>query len=327
MRLNIRILLAQSGTGDFFDITDVVESFTLSSCIGNQPSKLDLEIIGDGAEFELGSRIQIWEGENGVFEGWLFSISMSNDLRFSAIFYDQTRYLRNEDTLVFKKNTLSEVFKAICDAHHLNTGTIEESNYKVASEVYEQRALWDILQEYIDHTLAYEKRLFVIYDNFGKLELRDIVSLRSDFVIDDENVALGYDYNIGIDKSTYNQVKLGFENQSAGARQWGIVQNSDYIKKWGLLQKIDLLPNRISKDELDKKAEQLLLYYCMPTREVTLECFGDFKIRAGVGVQLDLQRIAAFNDMHNFYVLQCEHHVSCDKHTMSLVLAVDGFSG
>ena len=327
MKLNIRILMA-AGTGqNYSDITDIVEAFRLSTSIGNQAAKLEMNIIGDGAAFELGSRVQIFDGDNGIFEGWLFSVSMNNDIRFHAVCYDQTRYLRNVDTLVYKEKTLSDIFSDICSRYDLQSGTVDRSTYTIPPEVYEGKSLWDVLQECVDQTLAYEKRLFIIRDVFGRLELRDIVNLRTDFVIDDENVALGYDYSVGIDKNSFNQVKLGFEDEAASERKWGIVQNSAYIDQWGLLQKYELLKQKLTVEELDRKAQQMLDYYCRPTREVSLQCFGDFRISAGVGVNLELERVSAFKGMNRFYVTSCEHSVTCDKHVMNLRLAVDGFGG
>lgn len=325
---NIRILYTDNeGRNETSDIADIVESFTISTSIGGQCGKCELSIIGDGAAFHLGSRVQIYDGTNGAFQGWLFSVSMSDSRKFRATCYDQTRYLRNVDVMVYKEKTINTLFEDICASFSLKTGTIDTSDYVLPSAVCEGKALWDVMQEAIDHTLAYTKRLFVIRDNFGALELRDIENLRTDFVIDDENVGMGFDYNIGIDKETYNQVRLGYEDKDAAERKWGFVYDQDLIDRWGTLQLYKLLKGPMSEAQLEDRATAMLQLRAKPSRTVRLNCFGDFRIFAGCGVSLQMERILAFKGLNRFYVSSCQHTVSNDKHTMRLTLAIDSFGG
>lgn len=325
---DIRILYTDNeGQQETSDIASIVESFSLSSSIGCQSGKCELSIIGDGAEFHLGSRIQIYSGTDGIYQGWLFSVSMSDSRRFKATCYDQTRYLRNVDVMVYKDITLNKLFNDICAKFNLKTGTVDASDYTLPGEVCEGKALWDVLQESIDNVLAYTKRLFIIRDNFGELELRDIENLRTDFVIDDENVGMGFDYNIGIDKDSFNQVRLGYEDAGAAERKWGFVYDKDLIERWGTLQLYKLLKAPLPLAQLEERASAMLQLHAKPSRTVRLNCFGDFRISAGCGVSLQMDRVLAFKGLNRFYVSSCQHQVSNDKHTMSLTLAIDSFGG
>ena len=101
--------------GTYLDISDIVESMRISTSMGTQCGKVELSIIGNGAEWNFGSRLRVKDGEHGVFLGYLFSVSMDNEDRFEAVFYDQTRYLKNTDCIVYKDITASELFEQICN--------------------------------------------------------------------------------------------------------------------------------------------------------------------------------------------------------------------
>lgn len=307
------------------DITNIVESLIISTSINSQAGKCDVEIVGDGASFDFGSCLSVFSGSVEVFRGFLFSVSMSDTTRFSAVFYDQTRYLRNTDILVFKKITASDLFRDVCSKFNLNVGIVDESSYKLPETVAEGASLWDTLQDAIDLTAAYDKRLFIIRDVAGRLEFRDIETLRTDFVIDDAGVCMGFDYTVGIDENTFNRVKIGYEGERG--RNWGIVDNSDYVSEWGILQYYQLLGQKLSKSDLEKRCEQQLSISCWPTRSVRLTSFGDWRVSAGSGIGLNIKSVQAFNGLHHFYVSSCEHHVTHGLHTMDVTLAIDNFGG
>lgn len=332
------IYTSNEGRNDVTDVSDIIESITISTSLGSQSGRCEVSFIGDGASFSLGSRLQIFDGDNGVFVGHLMSVSMQDVNRFTATFYDQLRYLRNVDVMVYKDITASDLFRKICSVgeslanykpgyrgQRIELGAVDESSYHLPATVAEGKSYWDMMRDAIDQTLAYEGRLYIIRDAFGKLEFRDIETLRTDFVIDDEGTGIGYDYTVGIDRNSFNQVKVGYEDGEAGARKWGIAYDQDLIDKWGVLQYYQLLRHRLSVPELDKRAEQQLLLVAKPTRDVSLTCFGDFRISAGCGISLSLQRVSAFKGLNRFYVTSCEHHITCDSHTMDLGLAIDNF--
>lgn len=307
------------------DISDIVENLTISTSINGGAGRAELEIIGDGSEFNFGGEIRVIAGGVIVFRGFLFSVSMSDSSRFSATFYDQTRYLRNNDIIVYKKKTASDLFKTICKTANVEMGTVDPSSAILPNTAAIGRAYWDMLTEAIDYTAAFENKLFIVRDNAGALEFRDIENLRTDFVIDDEGIAIGFDYTIGIDQNTFNQVKIGFEGNKK--RNWGIVNDSDKVNEWGLLQYFQILRDKTDEATLKKRCEQQLALLSKPTRELHLNCFGDWRISSGSGVGVSLESVMAFKGMHNFYVSSCSHHVSNDVHTMDLTLAIDNFGG
>jgi len=325
--------------GKRLDITDIVESLRISTSMGNECGRADLSIIGDGASYSFGSRLHVMDGERGMFLGYLFSVTMQDSDKFEAVFYDQTRYLRNTDVIVVKGMTASQLFEQICNGvilskdgkqyeRKLKMGKVDASTYKLPAEVYEGKSLWDVMSEAIEQTLAYEKKMFVIRDNYGELEFRDIHNLESDFIIDADENALSYSYTVGIDNNTYTRARIGYENGSKGAREWGVVDAPDeYVNQWGILQYYRLLKTPKKTEELEAMCKQALSAFCQPTREVQITCLGDLRISAGVGVLLRMDGIKAFEGMSAYYVASCTHEITNDKHVMTLVLATSNFGG
>ena len=323
MSITITYIDAKSFDHKAQDISDIVESISISTAISGAAGKCDMSIIGDGADFNFGSECRVFADGNVVFVGFLFSVSMSDTSRFSAVFYDQTRYLRNSDCMVYKKLTASDLFGTICGTAGLRMGTVDESSYVLPATVSEGKSYWDMLTEAIDMTAAYEKKLYIVRDYCGELEFRNIENLRTDFVIDDEGIAMGFNYTIGIDQNSFNQVKLGI--QSGSEMKYGIKYNQEVMDEWGFLQYYQTLRERISEADMERRAEQQLAMLCRPTRELSLDCFGDWRISAGCGVGVNISSVMAFRGMHNFYVSSCTHTVSHDFHKMSLTLAINNF--
>lgn len=332
--------------GTYLDISDIVESLRLSTSIGTQCGKAELNIIGNGADWNFGSRLRIKDGDNGIFLGYLFSVSMDNEDRFEAVFYDQTRYLKNTDCVVYKDITASALFEQICDGviqskdgnsytRNLKKGQVDASKYKLPAEVCEGRTLWDVLSDAIEKTLANDRAMYVIRDNYGELEFRNIETLQTDFVVDLDENALSYRYYVGIDRQSYTRARIGYEDKNAGERKWGVVDVGEtdveggdtLMQKWGVLQYYRLLKTPKKTKELEDLCVQALRWFARPTKEVTVTCLGDFRISAGCGVKVNASGVKAFAGMYGYYVTSCIHEIANDKHTMELTLACSDFGG
>ena len=79
------------------------------------------------------------------------------------------------------------------------------------------------------------KCLHIIYDDYGKITLKNIGNMKLDILIDEET-AENYDYTSSIDGETYNKIKLVRENDEKGKREIYIAQDSENMNQWGVLQ-------------------------------------------------------------------------------------------
>ncbi|EGT4050141.1 cell wall hydrolase, partial [Clostridioides difficile] len=75
------------------------------------------------------------------------------------------------------------------------------------SRIEENKTLFDMILTALDDTLREKKEMYILYDDFGRLVLKNVASMKLDVVMDND-VIEDFDYNSSIDSDTYTQVKL-----------------------------------------------------------------------------------------------------------------------
>lgn len=176
----------------------------------------------------------------------------------------------------------------------------------------------------MDLTLDNKKKRYVLYDDFGKLTLKNIESMKLDLLIDAET-GENFNYTSSINQNTYNRVKLFYDNKDTGKREvFASPQDpkeftaSETIKKWGVLQYCEKIDENAINPQA--KADALLQLYNKKTRSLTIDnAFGDVRVRAGtsVPVRLDLGDIRVNNYM---LVDRAKHIFTNNQHMMNLSL-------
>lgn len=158
--------------------------------------------------------------------------------------------------------------------------------------------------------------MYVTYDNFGKIALKNISSMIVNILIDEET-GENFDYSSSIDSETYNKIKLTFDNEKTGKRDVYIAQSSANMNIWGVLQYFDTL----QEGENGKaKDDALLELYNKKTRTFSVtNAFGDVRVRAGcmIPVQLNLGDMKTNNLM---LMEKCKHIFKESEHFMDLSL-------
>lgn len=308
-------LLVQHGKKLF--IPAVQEGITWSTERKGCPGELSFKVIKDDVlEITEGDAVRMKVDGSNVFYGFIFKLKRDKEQLISVTAYDQLRYLKNKDTYVYENKTAGQVIKMIANDFHLQTGTIASTGYKIPSRVEDNKTLFDIIQNALDLTLQNKKKMYVMYDDFGKITLKSLDSMKLNLLIDEET-GENFDYTSSIDENTYNKVKLIYDNDKTGKRDVYIAQDSKNINQWGVLQYFD----KLQKDENGKsKADALLKLYNTKTRNLSIKnAFGDVRVRAGsmVAVILDLGDIKVKNYM---LVEKCKHEFKESQHFMTLTL-------
>jgi hypothetical protein len=204
----------------------------------------------------------------------------------------------------------------IATDYNLQTGSIENTKFKIASRVEENTSLFDMIQSALDLTLENQKYMYVMYDDFGKITLKGLENMQLNLLIDEET-GENFDYTSSIDDNTYNKIKLTYDNEETGTREVYISQDSNNMNSWGVLQYFDTL----KEGENGKaKADALLSLYNKKTRNLSIKnAFGDTRVRAGsmVVVMLYLGDVTVKNLM---LVEKCKHKFNDGEHLMDLTL-------
>jgi len=203
----------------------------------------------------------------------------------------------------------------IAEDYRLNVGSLESGGYSM-TQYEEEETLYDIIQNAMDLTLMNTGTLFVLYDDFGKLTLKNIESMKTNILIDEET-GENYTYTSSIDELTYNQIRLYYDNEETGTREVYIAKDSENINRWGVLQYTEQLNDPTSGQV---KADALLEYYDKVTRGLDVSgCVMKGKLQAGnsVGVILNLGEIK----IQNYMVAEkVTHHITTDHWSADLRL-------
>jgi len=281
------------------------------------PGQLTFTVIDDEIlKITEGNLVWLKKNDENVFYGFIFTRKRSKEKKWDITAYDQLRYFKNKDTYIYTNKTASEFLIMLIADFKLQAGTIEDTKFKIATRTEDNTTLMDMMGNALDSTIMNSKEIFVLYDDFGKLSLKNISSMIVPILIDEET-AQDFNYTSSIDGEVYNKIKLMFDNEKSGLRDVYVAQDGTNINAWGILQYCD----KLKEGENGKaKADALLSLYNKKTRSLSIEdAFGDTRVRAGcmISVVLDLGDIKIQNLM---LVEKCKHTFKDNLHTMSLNL-------
>lgn len=295
----------------------VEEGIVWETARKNVPGKLTFSVLKDEAlSFEEGNPVSFKKDGKNIFYGFVFTKKSSKDGLINVTAYDQLRYLKNKDTYVYTNKTASEFIKMVAADFRLNTGTIEDTGFKIASRVEDNKELFDMFQNALDLTLDNTKKMYILYDNFGKLTLRALEKMKLDVLIDEET-GENFDYTSSIDSNTYNKIKLSYENDKTGKREIYVAQDSNNQNRFGILQYFETIQESTNGKV---KADVLLSLYNRKTRNLSIKkAFGNIYVRGGnmLVVKLDLDDIKIMNYM---LVDSAKHSFNENEHFMDLKL-------
>lgn len=309
-----------AGTKAYLPVVE--ENIEWSTERRSAPGKLTFRIVKDESiDFQEGAAVRLKVDGTPVFFGFVFTKKRDREQIIEVTAYDQLRYLRNKDTYVYENMTASQFIQLLAADFSLRTGTLEDTGFVIASRVEDNISLLDMIENALDLTLQNTKEMFVLYDDFGKLTLKNISSMRvgeqGRYLMLDEETGENFEYTSSIDGDTYNKVKLTYENEDTGKREVYIAQDSSHMNQWGILQYFDTL----QKGENGKaKADALLKLYNSKTKRLKMNNVkGDIRVRAGclVVVKLNLGDMSVKNFM---LVETVKHTFKLDEHVMDLTL-------
>ena len=287
-----------------------------------QPGKLTFSVVNDDVlDFQEGNPVIFKAGEKNVFFGFVFTKSRDKEQIIKVTAYDQLRYLKNKDTYVYTKKKASDVVKMIAKDFNLNAGEIADTGYVIPSRIRENMTLFDIIYDALDLTLLNRRKLYVLYDDFGKLTLKDVETMKIPDLVLGEYNSQNFSYTTDIDSDTYNKVKLYRENEKSGKREIYIAQDGKNINNWGVLQYFD----KVDEDTNAKvKAESILKLKNKKKRTLQLkDTLGDTRARAGASAIILMRDIGDISVKQYMLIEKAKHVFSNDEHWMTLDLRGD----
>ena len=295
----------------------IVSGITWETSRFGEPSSLKFSCLKDDIlNVTEGNPVKMIVDGSKVFFGFIFEMKRDKSKEIEITAYDQLRYFKNKDSYIYTNKTADQLIAMIASDFALNVGSLTNTGYVIGSRVEDNKTLFDIAQNALDETLRNTTRLYVLYDDYGQLTLKDSEEMLLDLLIDEET-GENYSYKSSINENTYNQIKLTYDNKESGKREVYMSRDSSTMNNWGVLQYYESLQ---SPQGAAAKADALLKLYNAKTRNLKVtNAFGDVRVRAGcsVVVKMNLGDVSLQNFM---LVEKAKHTFEKDLHTMDLTL-------
>lgn len=320
------IVNLENKDGIIWDITEIVSSLTWKTERSGKAgvAKFDLTLTGiyQSKDFKLeeGAVISCTWKTSPVFYGYLFSISKKMDGSVSITAYDQLRYFDMTDTYIIeKKITAAALLKKIANDYGLKTGMIADTKYPLPDAIHDKKKLYDIICTALDQTYMAKYGMFIMYDDFGSIALKNIRQMALLSVIGDKSLLRDFSYESSIDKETYNIVQFIQENKEKGTRRVFTRTDPDNIRKWGNLKYYKSIDEKLNDGQIKDILDATFELYNRKTETLKLDSLGDLNIRAGCFIWLEIEDLQLSQYM---LVESCEHKFAGDEHMMSLTMRV-----
>lgn len=327
--MNVELLIGDE-TGTKAYLPAVEEGLEWTTERRGTPGKLTFKVLKDDVlDFSEGSAVRLKVDGSEVFFGFVFRQTREKERTIAVTAYDQLRYLKNKDTIVYENKTAAQFIRMVAADYSMNLGQIDDTVFVIESRVEENTSLFEMIENALDLELTNTGELYVMYDDFGRLSLKHLSEMYvgdniNGYLMIDEETGENFEYTSSIDDNTFNRVKLTYDNEETGRRDVYITQDGSNINRWGILQYFDTL----SKGENGQaKADALLKLYNKKTRSLRItNAIGDNRVRAGsmVIICLDLGDIK----LNNFMLVEtCRHTYKQGEHWMDLTLRGGEFIG
>lgn len=283
----------------------------------SQPAKLTFSCVDiEGVTYSPGDAVALRWDNADVFYGYIFKLS-SSDATVKITAYDQLRYFKNMDSLVYS-GKYSELVDYLCRKYGLDEGTIEDTGYDIPKRI-EQGSLFDICATASTLTLLSQKRHFILYDDFGKICLRDINNMMLNLYVDGESLEK-WDYSESIDSGVANKVIVAVDDKTTGVRNLYSADSPETIKKWGTLTKYETQSD-VTPEMAMSRAKSLLSLYNRPDKKLKLQnVIGDPAVRGGSSFIVELW-VGNGTRVRQFAVVdQVEHRFDDNRHLMDMTV-------
>ncbi|MBM6986263.1 MAG: hypothetical protein I3I94_09125 [Acidaminococcaceae bacterium] len=328
----LTMVIFHKETSEYF-VPAVIDGLTWELHRKGAPGKVRFSVIADDAlKIAYGDTIDItWQGTQ-FFHGFIFTERRTKDKIWRIEAYDQLRYLLNKTDYPYVNKTATEVIRYLAEDYELTIGELAETGFTIEKRREQNATIMDICQNALDLTMIHTDKMYVMYDECGKLMLKDVEDMKTDLYIDGET-AQNFDYRGTIDKGVYNLIRLTVDEGTNGHRVvYAPASNTDYEnsktrKQWGVLEYSESInPKGQSPQQM---ANKLLEHYNRIKREFSIKkAFGDLRIKGGsmlyVNVGIGDSTLKEDSSTARLAIVEhVTHRFSNKEHTMDLELKGD----
>lgn len=268
----------------YSDITDYISSITWSGSKTEGARKLQINLVNSKLDKSMpdlyiknGSILKLFNDDGTeLFKGFVFFNERGGQSStVSVLAYDPLIYcLKNKGVYNFKKKTAEEIASILCADFSIPKGHIVKTGIK-QNLIANKKYLYDIIMQAYTGASKQNGKKYMPRIKSGKLDVIEIGSIMSTFMLSDESNIIDSGYSESIENMV-NRVRI----YDGKGKAIGMVENAEWIKQYGLLQDI-------YTKEKDKQAHTVAKTMLKDAQKtISVEALGHVECITGNGVQV-----------------------------------------
>jgi len=307
-----KFTIGRRHAGDTWDVSNLVNNVKWVTDLNFAAGTLTFDLLFDNSFYpQNGDVVEFQWDSQKIFYGYIFKVTFKEDKKFSITAYDKTRYLKNEDSLVWPISTISDRFDTVCKMAEISHKVINGSDYKLPAEVADSKTYFDMLKSSIDKTQKATNQMYYVFANYDVVELRKAPYNELNIIVGDQSLLTGFSFEKSIDEAA-NSVRIIKKNQ-AESQQTSSTASDDNessgddptktsfnftdssaanVQDWGKLQTVENAKDKANDAQMKQRADELLKEKNRETYTLSLTCLGDTSLVAGNSVNVQISDLS-----------------------------------
>lgn len=319
-------------TGELIDIAPSCENITWQTTrLASQPGTLKVTlkktITSEKVTIPPGSRIRFGINNKDYFYGLIEEIELSKNGEGRIVYVlsavDHLKLLQGVESAYREIGMTASTFFMYLMTRFgdrgLNGAVLEGSSTPLDDYYFATTTLYEMIKRSmaLAHIAESPNSQYILRDNLGTIEWRELKSLKTDYVIGDESFATSYTYGVSIAEQTYNVIKVIRPNAEIGMMDTWTLYDSENIRHWWQRQLVLEADDYATDAEIKKKLELHLEAFNRPRRKMQITAIGINGLQAGDGLRAIAGRASID---HELWCEEVTHVYTMDSHEMTLVL-------
>lgn len=277
--------------GTSYDLKDLVYNIKWTTTMDFSAGELTFDMVQPPDQANIipytGDIIKFSWDKQKVFYGYVWTYTLKKDRVVSVSCYDSMRYLKNEDTLIFKANNAGQRFKTICSKAGIKGAAIKSPTTKLKATIYEGKTYFDMLQDSFNKTLKKSSHKYFLTTNYDRVELRRVPHKKLDFYIGDSSGLIDATYSVDIE-NTYNTIRVIKSDSKKHKITAATTVSGKSPAQWGKLQKVVTPKDKANAAQMKEKAQNELKENNLANKTLSVKCIGDLGLIVGNAVTVKL---------------------------------------
>lgn len=290
-RSNLYRKSSKNPAGTSYELKDLVYNIKWTTTMDFSAGELTFDLVQPYDQANIipytGDIIKFSWDKQKVFYGYVWTYTLKKDRVVSVSCYDSMRYLKNEDTLIFKANNAGQRFKTICSKAGIKGAAIKSPTTKLKATIYEGKTYFDMLQDSFNKTLKKSSHKYFLTTNYDTVELRRVPHKKLDFYIGDSSGLIDATYSVDIE-NTYNTIRVIKSDSKKHKITAATTVSGKSPAQWGKLQKVVTPKDKANAAQMKEKAQNELKENNLANKTLSVKCIGDLGLIVGNAVTVKL---------------------------------------